>query len=189
LFTINFGLEMVLPLRNDHLTWRGGGGYVFFLKKYSDSQCCWKKYSDYGGEKKNNLIQSFCHITLNSGKKFRTLQHKKKYSNSYAVRKKKFWTKQKTITPPCKLNGRSLTMLPTLITKDSILSNFDPCRRHLLDLYTMYICRHGPLVQAIFRRCRAQLFSVNTCSVLLCVLKQTRVENSSPGPILSNCCN
>jgi hypothetical protein len=28
------------------------GGYVFFLKKYSDSQCCWKKYSDFGGGKK-----------------------------------------------------------------------------------------------------------------------------------------
>jgi hypothetical protein len=28
------------------------GGYGFFLKKYSDSQCCWKKYSDFGGEKK-----------------------------------------------------------------------------------------------------------------------------------------
>jgi hypothetical protein len=38
-------------------------GYVFFLKKYSDSQCCWKKYSDFGGGKKNNLIHSFCHIT------------------------------------------------------------------------------------------------------------------------------
>jgi hypothetical protein len=24
---------------------------VFFLKKYSDSQCCWKKYSDFGGGK------------------------------------------------------------------------------------------------------------------------------------------
>ena len=33
------------------------------LKKYSDSQCYWKKYSDFGGGKKNNLIQSFCHIT------------------------------------------------------------------------------------------------------------------------------
>ena len=31
----------------------GGGGYVFFLKKYSD----------FGGGKKNNMIQSFCHIT------------------------------------------------------------------------------------------------------------------------------
>ena len=28
------------------------GGYGFFLKKYSDSQCCWKKYSDFGGGKK-----------------------------------------------------------------------------------------------------------------------------------------
>jgi hypothetical protein len=29
-----------------------GGSYGFFLKKYSDSQCCWKKYSDFGGGKK-----------------------------------------------------------------------------------------------------------------------------------------
>ena len=28
-----------------------GGGMVFLLKKYSDSQCCWKKYSDFGGGK------------------------------------------------------------------------------------------------------------------------------------------
>ena len=49
-------------LGNDHLTWRGGG-YGFFLNKYSDSQCCWKKYSDFGGGRKDNLIQSFCHIT------------------------------------------------------------------------------------------------------------------------------
>ena len=27
-------------------------GYGFFLKKNSDSQCCWKKYSDFGGGKK-----------------------------------------------------------------------------------------------------------------------------------------
>ena len=39
-----------------------GGVMVFFLKKYSDAQCCWKKYSDFGGGKKN-LIQSFCDIT------------------------------------------------------------------------------------------------------------------------------
>jgi hypothetical protein len=38
---------------------------------------------------------------LNSGKKFRALRDKKsKYSNSCVVRKKKFWTKHKTITPP-----------------------------------------------------------------------------------------
>jgi hypothetical protein len=29
-----------------------GGVMVFFLNKYSDSQCCLKKYSDFGGGKK-----------------------------------------------------------------------------------------------------------------------------------------
>ena len=42
---------------------RGGGVMFFFLKKYSDSQCCGKKYSDLVEGKTNNLIQSFCHIT------------------------------------------------------------------------------------------------------------------------------
>jgi hypothetical protein len=32
---------------------KGRGGYGFFLKKYSD----------FGGGKKNNLIQNFCYIT------------------------------------------------------------------------------------------------------------------------------
>jgi hypothetical protein len=50
-------IRMSMPqnphLGNDHLTWKGGGDvYGFFLKKYSDSQCCWKKYSDFGGGKK-----------------------------------------------------------------------------------------------------------------------------------------
>jgi hypothetical protein len=27
---------------------------VFKKKKYSDSQCCWKKYSDFGGGKKKS---------------------------------------------------------------------------------------------------------------------------------------
>ena len=39
-------------LRERPFTLKGWGGYVFFLKKYSDSQCCWKKYSDFGGGKK-----------------------------------------------------------------------------------------------------------------------------------------
>jgi hypothetical protein len=55
------GRITVLILGTDHLTWRGC--YGFFLKKYSDSKCCWKKYSDFGGGKKNNLIKSFCNIT------------------------------------------------------------------------------------------------------------------------------
>jgi hypothetical protein len=32
------------------------GGYGFFLNKYSDSQCRWKKYSDFGGGKKKYWI-------------------------------------------------------------------------------------------------------------------------------------
>ena len=46
----------------------------------------------------------------NSGKKIRALRDKKNNSNSCVFRKKKFWTKQKTITSPLpfKLNGRSL---------------------------------------------------------------------------------
>ena len=48
-------------LGNDHLTW-------FFLKTYSDSQCCWKKYSDVGGGKKKSEFLSY-NLMLNSGKK------------------------------------------------------------------------------------------------------------------------
>jgi hypothetical protein len=57
-------------------------------------------------EKKNNLIQSICHITLmlNSGRK-------KKIFKLSCCPKKNFWTKQKTITPPCKLNSRPLIRL------------------------------------------------------------------------------
>ena len=36
---------------------------VFFLKKNSDSQCAEKNILILVEEKKNNLIQSFCHIT------------------------------------------------------------------------------------------------------------------------------
>jgi hypothetical protein len=39
-------------LRERPFKLKAGGGYGFFLKKYSDSQCCWKKYSDFGGGKK-----------------------------------------------------------------------------------------------------------------------------------------
>ena len=64
-----------------------GGGYGFFLKKYSDSQCCWKKYSDFGEGKKKKSDSEFLsyNLLLNSGKKIRD---KKKYSNSRVVQKK-----------------------------------------------------------------------------------------------------
>jgi hypothetical protein len=58
-----FGLFLFLHLVRERPFNLKGGLCFFFLKKYSDSQCCWKKYSDFGGGKKNNLIQSFCHIT------------------------------------------------------------------------------------------------------------------------------
>jgi hypothetical protein len=49
---------------------------------------------------------------LKSGKKIRALRDKQnKHSNSRVVRTK-FLNETKTITPPCKLNGRSL-ILPT----------------------------------------------------------------------------
>ena len=37
------GVQHTSSLGTDHLT--------FSKEKYSDSQCCWKKYSDFGGGK------------------------------------------------------------------------------------------------------------------------------------------
>ena len=89
-------------LGTDHLTWRGwgGGGYGFFLNKYSDSQCCWKKYSDFGGGKKKSDSEFLsCKLTLNSGKKnILTL----------VLSEKQILNEKKTHTPPFLLNGRSL---------------------------------------------------------------------------------
>jgi hypothetical protein len=45
---------------------------------------------------------------LISGKKFRALRDKKKYSNSCVVRKKISERNKKPYPPPFKLNGRSL---------------------------------------------------------------------------------
>ena len=49
-------------VRDGPFNFQGGGLCFFFLEKYSDSQCCWKNILILVGEK-NNLIQSFCHIT------------------------------------------------------------------------------------------------------------------------------
>jgi hypothetical protein len=80
-----------------------GRGMGFFLKKYSDSQCCWKKNSDFGGGKKKKSDSEFLsyNLMLISGKKKKNLTLV-------------FWTKQRNHTsppfkPPFKLNGRSLT--------------------------------------------------------------------------------
>ena len=77
-------------LGTDHLTSRGGGGggYGFFLNKYSDSQCYWKKYSDFGGGKKKSVSEFLSYnLMLNFGKKICALCDKKnKYYNSHVVR-------------------------------------------------------------------------------------------------------
>ena len=97
-------------LGNDHdLTWKGGGGGVmgFFLKKYSYSQCCGKKYSDFC-EGKKNLHSEFLsyNLMLVSEKKFRALRDKKnKYSNSWlqscdvVLSEKKILNETKNIIP------------------------------------------------------------------------------------------
>jgi hypothetical protein len=47
----------------------GEGGYGFFLIKYSDSPCCWKKYSDVGGGKIKSDSECLSYIPmLNTGK-------------------------------------------------------------------------------------------------------------------------
>jgi hypothetical protein len=59
-------------LGNDHLTWRGGG-YGFFLKKYSDSQYCWKKIFWFWWRKKKSDSEFLSYnLMLNTGKNFRT---------------------------------------------------------------------------------------------------------------------
>jgi hypothetical protein len=61
-----------------------GRGMGFFLKKYSDSQCCWKKYSDFGGGKK---IIWFRVYVIYPNVKFCATK-KNKSSNSCVVRSK-----------------------------------------------------------------------------------------------------
>jgi hypothetical protein len=45
-------LKKVFALRERPFNLKGGGYGFFVFFKYSDSQCCWKKYSDFGGGKK-----------------------------------------------------------------------------------------------------------------------------------------
>jgi hypothetical protein len=63
-----------------------------FLKKYSDSQCCWKKDSDFGGGKKKYDSEFLSYnLMFYSGKKnILTL----------VLSENMLWTKQKTISPP-----------------------------------------------------------------------------------------
>jgi hypothetical protein len=71
----------------------------FFLKKYSDSQCCWKKYSSILVEGKKIIwFRVFTYnLMLNYGKKIRALRDKKKNSISCVVRGLVLWHHQRQI--------------------------------------------------------------------------------------------
>jgi hypothetical protein len=64
-------IQITIILRERPFNLKGGGGCFFFLKKYSDSQYCWKKYSDFGGGKKKYSDSEFLsyNLMLDSGKK------------------------------------------------------------------------------------------------------------------------
>jgi hypothetical protein len=73
----------------------------FFLKEYTDSQCCWKKYSDFGGGKRNNVSEFLSyHLILHSGKKYRPLRDKKKYNLTLVLSEKNFLNETKNHNPP-----------------------------------------------------------------------------------------
>ena len=76
-------LTQLKYIRDRPFNFQGGGYGFFYKKKYSDSQCCWKKYSDFGGGQNKNY-------------------------NSRVVRKKILNETKNHNPPPCKLNGWSL---------------------------------------------------------------------------------
>ena len=56
-------LSILQSLGNDHLTWRGGGLWFFSEKNILIPNVAEKNILIVVEEKKNNMIQSFCHIT------------------------------------------------------------------------------------------------------------------------------
>ena len=74
---------------------------VFSKKKYSDSQCCWKKYSDFGGGKKKSYSEFLSYkLMLNPGKKFRASGDKKINILTLVLCEKKILNETKNHTPP-----------------------------------------------------------------------------------------
>jgi hypothetical protein len=90
-------LSYAITIRDEPFDFQGG--LCFFLKKYSDSQCCWNFFSDFGGAKKKFDSEFLSYnLMLNSGKNFR--DKKNKYSNSRVVRKKNSERNKKPKPPP-----------------------------------------------------------------------------------------
>jgi hypothetical protein len=50
------------------------------------------------------------------------------------------------------------------------------------DFITITLTETIPMLRTGFGRCRAKLFCVKACNVLLCVLEQPRVDNYNAGP-------
>jgi hypothetical protein len=80
-----------------------GGDYGFFLKKkkYSNSQCCWKKYLDFGGGKKKSDSEFLSYnLMLNSGgKKLRFARDKNINILTLVLSENKFLNETKNHTP------------------------------------------------------------------------------------------
>jgi len=75
----------------------------FFWKKYSDSQCCWTKYSDFGGGKKKSSNSEFLlyNLMLNSGKKNSQFARQKKINNlTLVLSEKNYLNETKNHNPP-----------------------------------------------------------------------------------------
>jgi hypothetical protein len=92
-------------LRDGSFNFQGEGGYGFYLKKYSDSQFCWKNILILV-EKKIIIwfrVLSY-NLMLNSGKKSRFARQKKNIL-TLVLSEKKILDEKKT---SCKLNDRSL---------------------------------------------------------------------------------
>ena len=95
-------------LGTDHLTSRGG--YGFFLNKYSDSQCYWKKYSDFGGGKKKSVSEFLSYnLMLYFGeKKLRFVRQKKINIITLMLSGKFFLNEAKNHNPPSHLQVKWL---------------------------------------------------------------------------------
>jgi hypothetical protein len=95
-YQVSCCLFLPFPIRDGTFYFQRGAMF-FFLKKIFWFPKLLKKYSDFGGGKKNNMIQSFCHISFARQKKNLTRVFRKKYSE-----------RKRNPYPPCKLNGRTL---------------------------------------------------------------------------------
>ena len=85
----------------------------FFLKKYSDSQCCWKKYSDFGGGKFFLSDSEFLPYNLANVKFW-----KKNYVLTLVLSEKKILNETKNHTIPDRMLNRLMGSHPSVLITD-----------------------------------------------------------------------